>query len=184
MADGAVPQEQVVFEQGVEGLVRTIGPRMTPQLKARLAGVGLKVDAPLLPAYPLDTWMKCLFVAAEELWPGVPPDQALFQLGEEFIDGYRQTFLGRAMLGLIRVIGPRRTLQRATRNFRTGNNYTESKVTELGPKSLDLWMNEVGPYPTFTQGIVTAAVRASGVAVKLEIKEYDGHACTYRCSWE
>ena len=30
---------------------------------------------------------------------------------------------------------------------------------------------------------VEAALRASGVAPTVEIKEYDGHACTYRCTW-
>ncbi|MEK7125902.1 MAG: VOC family protein, partial [Patescibacteria group bacterium] len=27
------------------------------------------------------------------------------------------------------------------------------------------------------------ALRASGVVPKVEIKDHDGHACTYRCTW-
>lgn len=183
MADGAAHQQQVVFEQTMEGLLRAVRPRLTQKCKARLREAGLNVDAALLPAYPFEVWMKCLLASAEETWPGATREQALFHLGEAFIEGYRETFLGRAVLGLIRVLGPRRAIHRATRNFRSGNNYTEARVTELGPACLELWMNEVGPYPTFTQGLVEAALRASGVVPKVEIKDHDGHACTYRCTW-
>jgi uncharacterized protein (TIGR02265 family) len=177
------PAEQVVFEQTVEGLLRAIRPRLTPSCQVRLKAAGLDVDAKLLPAYAFDVWMKCLLVSAEELWPHEPREQALFRVGEAFIEGYRETFMGRAVLGVIRVIGPRRALQRATRSFRSGNNYTEATVSEVSDTCLELWMNEVGPYPSFTQGLIEAALRASGVAPDVEIKNYDGHGCTYRCSW-
>lgn len=179
----ASPAEQVVFEQTMEGLLRAIRPRMTQPCKARLKAAGLNLDAPLLPAYSFEVWMKCLLASAEETWPGQTREQALFKLGEAFIEGYRETFLGRAVLGLIHVLGPRRAIQRATRNFRSGNNYTEAKVTEVSDTCLELWMNEVGPYPSFTQGLVEAALRASGVVPTVEIKDHDGHACTYRCTW-
>lgn len=172
-----------VFEQTMEGLLRAIGPRMTQPCRARLLALGLDVEAKLLPAYSFEVWMSCLLASAEENWPGEPRDQALFKVGEAFIDGYRETFMGRAVLGLVRVLGPRRALQRATRSFRSGNNYTEAKVTDVNDTCLELWMNEVGPHPSFTQGLVEAALRASGVAPTVEIKEYDGHACTYRCTW-
>lgn len=175
--------EQVVFEQTMEGLLRAVRPRMSQTCKARLLAAGLNVDAALLPAYPFEVWMKCLIAAAEETWPHESRDKALFKVGEAFIEGYRETFLGRAVLGVIRVLGPRRAIHRATRNFRSGNNYTEAKITELSPTCLELWMNEVGPYPSFTQGLVEAALRASGVTPKVEIKHHDGHACTYVCTW-
>lgn len=183
MADGAIRAEQVVFEQTMEGLLRAIRPRMTGACKARLKAAGLDVDAALLPAYPFNVWMACLLASAEEIWPGEPRELALFHVGESFIVGYQETFLGRAVLGLLRVLGPRRAIHRATRNFRSGNNYTEARVVELSPTCLELWMNEVGPYPTFTQGLIDAALRASGVVPTVVIKEHDGHACTYRCTW-
>lgn len=175
--------EQVVFQQTMEGLLRAIRPRMSQKCKARLKAAGLDVDAALMPAYPFEVWMKCLVASAEETWPNETRDQALYKVGEAFIEGYRETLLGRAVLGVIHVIGPRRAIHRATRNFRSGNNYTDAKVTEVSPTCLELWMNEVGPYPTFTQGLVEAALRASGVKPKVEIKDHDGHACTYVCTW-
>jgi len=179
-----VADQQLVFEQTIEGLfVRAVGSRMTPRLKQRLREAGVDLDRKLLPAYPFGVWMQSLKVGSEELFPGQPPDVAQFQLGELFIEGYRETFLGRAVLGMIRVLGPRRTLRRSTQNFRSGNNYTETKLTEVDETCSELWMNEVGPYPSFTAGIIHGALVACGVTPTVEMRDHDGHACTYRISW-
>ncbi len=176
--------EQVVFEQTIEGLfVRGLNGRLTAQAKERLRAAGLDLDRKLLPAYPFDTWMAVLRIAAEECFPRAPLDEALFKVGEALIEGYRETFLGRAVLGMVRVLGPRRTVLRATQNFRSGNNYTEAKVTDVSESCMELWMNEVGPYPTFTSGIICAALRATGVEPKVALEGHDGHACTYRITW-
>ncbi|MHB8873222.1 MAG: DUF2378 family protein [Myxococcaceae bacterium] len=138
----------------------------------------------LLPAYPAETWFKALDIAAQEIFPGDRKPQALRRLGEQFIDGFRETLLGRAVLALLKVIGPRQALIRATRNFRSGNNYTESRLTELGPASYELWMNEVGPHPTFTAGILAGGLRAAGASqAQVEVLSHDGHACSYKVSW-
>jgi uncharacterized protein (TIGR02265 family) len=107
----------------------------------------------------------------------------MFQIGVDFLEGYRETFLGRAVLGMIRVLGPSRTLKRATQNFRSGNNYTESRVTEVSSTCCELWMNEVGPWPTFTAGLMHAALSNAGVEPAITVQSFDGHAATYRCAW-
>jgi uncharacterized protein (TIGR02265 family) len=177
--------EQVVFEQTIEGLfVKALGSRLTPRAKERLRGAGVDLSKPLLPAYSFEIWMSSLKIAAEEVFGTHSQDEAMLKLGELLIDGYKETFLGRAVLGFVRVLGPRRTLGRSTQNFRSGNNYTETRVTDLSPTCTELWMNEVGPYPTFTQGILLAALRASGAQnLEVVVSQFDGHACTYRVSW-
>lgn len=168
----------------MEGLfVRGLHARLSPTARARLKAAGLDLDAKLLPAYPFEVWMECLRITAEEVFPGRSMDEAMFKIGEAFIEGYKETFLGRAVLSMIRVLGPRRTIYRATQNFRSGNNYTEAKITEVGTTQLDLWLNEVGAFPTFTAGIISAALAATGTSAKVELSGYDGRACTYRCSW-
>ncbi len=177
--------EKVVFEQTMEGMfVRGIGTRMSPKCRGRLKSAGLDLDKKLLPAYPFDTWMKCLQIAAEDLFPTLPNAEAHFKLGQLLIDGYKETFLGRAVLGMVKVLGPRRTLVRSSQNFRSGNNYTDTKLVEVSGTCMELWMNEVGPYPTFTAGILHAAVSAAGAsALKVEVVNHDGHAATYRLRW-
>lgn len=175
---------KVVFEQTMEGLfMRGLGSRLSPRCRERLKQAGLDLTSRLLPAYPFEVWMECLRIAAEELHPNEPVDDAMFKIGEAFIDGYKETFLGRAVLGMVRVLGPRRTILRSTQNFRSGNNYTETKITEVADNRMDLWLNEVGAYPTFTAGIISAALRATGTNATVELSGYDGRGCTYRCSW-
>jgi len=177
--------ELLIFEQTIEALfVRALGGRLTPDCKARLRQAGLDVDQKLKPAYPFKSWMTFIRIAAEELFPGVPLPEGTFKLGEAHIEGFRETMLGRAVLSLLRVLGPRRALNRATQNFRSGNNYTESRLTELGPGRFELWMNEVGDFPSFTAGIIHAGLTIAGAKeLQVEPSGYDGHACTYRISW-
>lgn len=177
--------ELLVFEQTVEALfVRALGPRLTPRLRERLLQAGLAVDGPLLAAYPFEAWMAFLRIAAEELYPELPVDAGTRQLGVLYMQGYRETLMGRAILSLLRVLGPRRALQRATHNFRSGNNYTRTRLTELGPGHHALWMNEVGPYPGFTAGIIHAGLEVAGARdVRVEPEGHDGRACTYAIRW-
>lgn len=178
--------ELLVFEQTIEALfVRALAGRLTPECRARLRQAGLDVDQKIKPAYSFASWMTFIRIAAEDLYPGEPLPQATFKLGEAYIEGFRQTMLGRAVMGLLRVLGPRRTIARATQNFRAGNNYTETRITELGPCQFDVWMNEVGDFPEFTAGIIQAGLRLSGAReLRVEQHGYDGHACTYRITWK
>lgn len=178
--------ELLVFEQTIEALfVRALGGRLTPECRARLRQAGLDVNQKIKPAYPFESWMMFIRIAAEELFPGEPLPLATFKLGEAYVEGFRQTMLGRAVMSLLRVLGPRRTIARATQNFRAGNNYTETRITELGPCQFDVWMNEVGDFPEFTSGIMQAGLRMAGAKeLRVEALDYDGHACTYRLTWK
>lgn len=178
--------ELLVFEQTIEALfVRALGGRLTPECRVRLRQAGLDVDQEIKPAYSFDSWMLFIRIAAEELFPGEPLPQSTFKLGEAYVEGFRQTMLGRAVMSLLRVLGPRRAIARATQNFRAGNNYTETRITELGHSQFDVWMNEVGDFPEFTAGIIQAGVRMSGAKeLRVEPYGYDGHGCTYRITWK
>ncbi len=177
--------ELLVFEQTIEALfVRALGGKLSIECRARLRQVGLDVDQKLKPAYSFQCWMNTLRILAEEVHPKLPLPEATFKLGEAYVEGFRQTMLGRAVMSLLRVLGPRRTLARATQSFRAGNNYTETRLAELSPTQFDLWMNEVGAFPEFTAGIIQAGMRMSGAKdLNVEPRGYDGHGCTYRISW-
>jgi uncharacterized protein (TIGR02265 family) len=179
------PIELLVFDQTLEALfVRGLRGRITQPMQARLQSAGVDLTKRLLPAYAFHTWMESLRIAAEELYPGETLEQGQFLLGQTFIEGYGQTLMGKAILRMIRILGPRRTLLRATHNFRSGNNYTETTLTEISANEVRLWMNEVGPYPMFTAGIIYAALRASGVNADVTFEGHDGHACAFLCVWK
>jgi uncharacterized protein (TIGR02265 family) len=177
--------ERLVFSHTIEGLYqRALGDRIDAACQARLRAIGIDLACPLLPAYSFDVWMRSIAIVAAAVFPAIPEVQARRRLGEELIRGYRETYLGRATLAVARVFGPKRTLKRSAHNFRSGNNYTEVKLKETGPTSMELWMNLVGPYPEFTQGILVAGMEVAGAKdIKVEISNHDGEAATYDIRW-
>ncbi len=177
--------ERLVFSHTVEGLFRRgLAGRLSPELNEQLRKAGLDLDRPLLPAYPLETWLRCVSLAAQVLYPNEPRELALRHVGERMVDGYLETTMGSAMFGLLRLLGPHRTLGRMQKNFRSANNYTEVRLTELGPREADLWMNEPGMLRYFMEGILLAGLRGAGTPdVRVELRHFDDTSVTYRLSW-
>jgi uncharacterized protein (TIGR02265 family) len=180
-----VMADKVVFDHTIEGLfMRGLAGQVTPRLKDKLRQAGLDLDHKLLPAYPFDTWVRCIGVAARELLPDKPDPEAWKRLGERMVEGYQETVMGGAMFALLKVLGPRRTLERAQKNFRSGNNYTEVKFTEVAPRVVDVWMNDTGLVSYFTQGMILAGMRLGGApGVTVDILQTDERGTTYRVEW-
>jgi uncharacterized protein (TIGR02265 family) len=177
--------ERLVFPPIVEGLfVRGLNGKVTFALKEQLRKEGLDLERPLMPAYPLETWVRCVALTAKSLHPAETEAVAWRMLGERMIDGYRDTMVGRAMLGVLKLLGPQRVLSRAQHSFRTGNNYQEVRLTERGPNQVDMWLNEPGMLRYFKQGVMLATARASGgPATQVEVLQFDAETVTYRISW-
>jgi uncharacterized protein (TIGR02265 family) len=176
---------RLVYEQTIDGLfLRGLKDRMTPALKAKLMAVGLDLDRKLPPAHTFEEWCRFVDTAARELYPELPTEDGYAQLGESVIDGFKDTFLGPALVGMLRVLGPRRALERAQRNFRNGNNYTEATLVELGPSRFELTMNEAGPIRDLTRGILLAGVRIAGAAgAVVLVKRFDAASVVYEVTW-
>ncbi|QDE66114.1 hypothetical protein BHS09_03365 [Myxococcus xanthus] len=177
--------EKLVFEHTLEGLfVRGLGARVTPVLRERLREVGVDLERKLQPAYSFETWCSAVRVAARELHPDVPDDVGYALLGERMVDGYRETVLGRAAFGVIQLLGPRRCVSRARQMFRSGNNYTETRLDDVSPSEVDLWMNEAGAIRYFTQGALRAGLRAVGALhAEVQVRAFTDEGVTYRLTW-
>jgi uncharacterized protein (TIGR02265 family) len=177
--------ERLVFAHTVEGLFRRgLSGRISPELKEQLRQAGVDLDRPLMPAYPLETWLRCVSLTAQALYPGESRELALRHVGERMVDGYLETTMGSAVFGLLRLLGPHRTLGRMQKNFRSANNYTEVRLTEVGPSEADLWMNEPGPLRYFMGGVLLAGLRGAGTTdVRVELRHFDDASVTYRLSW-
>lgn len=146
--------QRLWFSQTVEGLfIRGLGERLTPAAKEAIAKAGVDVTK-LEPAYPAEAVEQACLAVLPFVFPGVSEDEGLFELGRTFMRGYSSTVMGSAMVGVMKVIGARRSLERMTKNFRTGGNYIETKSTVLGPTSVALWFNDVGRMPGFFRGVI------------------------------
>jgi uncharacterized protein (TIGR02265 family) len=186
MSPPSVAAERVVFEQTIEGLfVTALRARMTPTLSIALKAEGVDLTQRLLPAYPAEVWTRCCLTAAKHLHPSLPVEDSLRLLGEAVVEGFASGFLGRALMGVVRVLGPHRALARTRQNFRSGNNYAEATVTRLDETTYEVWMNERGPTRYVCQGIVLAGLReAKAVDARVEVVRFDDEAVWFRASWQ
>jgi uncharacterized protein (TIGR02265 family) len=178
--------EKLVHAQTVEALfVRAFENRLTPASREALKRAGLDLDRKLERTYTLDQWKDFLRTAAAHVYGGVPAEAAYYSLGERFMDAWFGTFLGKALLGVAKLAGPRRMLLRAANGFRAGNNFSEVRVVERGPTSMELWINDVlADQPTFAAGLLARAVElAGGWRVVVVPEGFDGTSSTLHIRW-
>jgi uncharacterized protein (TIGR02265 family) len=181
-----MPDTPLIFNHTFQGLFsRAFSQGVPAVLKNQLRGVGVDLDKPLLPAYPVKAWSQCISLCAPVAFPNELPSVAWHKLGERMIDGYQETMIGRAMFASLRLLGPRRMLQRAKRSFRSGNNYTEVEFTDVSETEMNLWFNETDDVLRhFTAGLVLAGMRMGGAELpKVGILHTDSRGVTFRASW-
>ena len=176
--------EKLIFAQTIEGLIRSLGPsKLTPQLVEGLLTRGVDPTRPLVPAYPKDVFIAVVKFLASELHPDQPLDRAVALLGRGFVDAYGQTMVGTGLLAMIRLIGPKRTLERVTREFRTGNNYSDTRLTALGETEYDLWVNEA-LMPGWYIGILSRGLELAGAkAVNVVLTSQGSEGGIFRITW-
>src|SRR5690242_12421722 len=121
--------DPLVFSHTVESFFRrALAGRRPPALEDAVREVGIDLSKPLLPAYPFDVWLRALEVTAKTLYPGQPLEEAFFDMGCLLVTSYQETMIGRALFTALRVLSPRRVIDRMARNFRTSNNFTEVAI--------------------------------------------------------
>jgi uncharacterized protein (TIGR02265 family) len=174
----------VVFGHGVEALfLRGLAGRLDAECLARLRQAGLDLEKRFLPAYDLELIERCVRIAATCAFPGRTEDEAMWLMGEAQVVGYRETLIGRGVFTVLKLLSPRQILERLAHSWRSGNNFTETRIIALGPTSYELWINRTAG-ATFSQGVVATAMRLAGhPQVKVEILGSEPPAATYRVSW-
>jgi uncharacterized protein (TIGR02265 family) len=177
--------EQVVFCHVVEGLLTVLEGRLDASLKQRLKEhAGLDLERRLEVAYPKAQWHRMLEVASEALFPQLPLARAHWLLGERFVTAYFATQMGRALQGVMQRLGPVRTLERATRNMASGNNYLLIVVERLSPTDYRLRVNEGGVHPEFIGALCHFGTLTTGVkGLTTVVEGREGASATYRLRW-
>ncbi len=167
------PSEPVVFGTSIEALVdRALRGRMTPQAQAGIQALGIDLRR-LKVAYDYTTWVKLQQLLVDLFYPRLTREQALQQLGRDYIQGLEHTLVGKALFAMSRLSGVRKMLERMTRNVRTANNYMESLLEPLPDGTFLLHYQVVpalvpamqklpSPSPHYFHGILQAAMAATG----------------------
>lgn len=155
--------ERLWFEQAFEGLyLHTLKNQISPRLFAELRDAGLELSGKLKPAYPAAVWAQGIRLTGRELFPGLTAEEREYRMGEIFSDGYASTVMGKALYGLLRMLGPRRTLPRIERNFRNVTNYLQVSVTQPLLDCFEVTFNEVDGIPHFYRGLMDHSGRVLG----------------------
>ncbi len=175
--------EKLVFSHSIEGYLRAVRPVLDSALTAQLLTIGIDTSKALLPAYPVDVLRQALVVGARRLNPSVSEGEALIRLGRRYVEGYGETMVGRALKTAIRLIGPKRTLDRLAKQFRTANNYSETKVTHHAPGRSELWCNDV-THPNWYIGLVGGTLEVAGArGVKVTLRSHDAAGAVFDVEW-
>src|SRR5262245_33738887 len=123
-------EERVVFGQSMEGIYRALEPH-TPAEAAAFVKAGVK-NGRFDPAYQVETWIEILDACAKRFSHLIELDRYTV-VGKLFFLGFEKTVIGSALMALLKVLGPRRTVERMTRNLRNANNFSQGTLESLAP---------------------------------------------------
>lgn len=170
----------------MEGLMRAVRGGLSDDAKAKLRAVGLEVDGPFRPAgYTFEEWAKATILCRELAFPQLGPSEGALALGRRFVSGYFETLAGKALLGLIKLLGPQRAMERTPDNLRSGNASVEATVKKLGPSEYEVYVSYVLPQPEFTQGLMEEGARRAGArGIRSRILRTEGPAAWFHYAWD
>lgn len=164
--------EKLVFDTSLEGLfLRGLGDRITTGLRDELRLIGIDLGKKLPPAVPREVWYRALSLCAKHCYPGQTRSDAMREIGVRLMKGIEETFFGKALAPVVRLLGPRRLLERVPRNMKSSNNFADGVVTLLGPHAMRIDVNDVGDAPEVFQGSlqeITTWAGAKTVSVSFE----------------
>ncbi|HZN94886.1 MAG TPA: DUF2378 family protein [Myxococcales bacterium] len=151
--------QPVVYDAAVEGVfLRGLVGQITPTLSARLRELGLDLDQKLRPTYPREQWTRFLEVTVAELFPGQTREEGFRLLGEKAVNGIGYTRIGKALVSLAKLMGPRRAMLRLPQVFTSMNNYMRLDLEEMEPSHFRVHINDAYGHPAYAQGALQAAM--------------------------
>lgn len=122
--------------------------------------VALKAEPPR--DLNLEQWMALLHETARRLAPERAEEARLELLGREVLRGYRDTLVGRSLLFVARLAGPRGILLRIADSYRTADSFTVVRAEQVAPCEVHLVFNTDFGVPTYIRGILSEALVVLG----------------------
>ena len=135
-----------------------------------LSAVGFDVAHQAL-TYPTPVLKASLEVAARHVLPGRPLEEAQRELGRRFVEGFLQTFAGKALGLLLPVFGPEGIIKRMPKFFSMGTVGSEMTVYQESPQCWRFELRDRHPLTDFDAGIIEAALTRVGVQPDVTVHE-------------
>jgi uncharacterized protein (TIGR02265 family) len=175
-------EPRVAFASLFESLERILAPVRDASVDARLRELGIDFNR-LLPAYPVEVWYSGIELAMSRFDPALTFEQKQNHFGVRLVQTYGDTLVGKAMYGMMRLIGPERSILRATRSFRTAVNFLDTSYVTHGPRDFELTLNEV-VFPHRYPGFFETALSVAGAKdVRVELTRLTDTHASYRARW-
>lgn len=178
--------ERIVFASGFEGLFsKDLRAQVTPAIDAELRKLGVVIDRPFLPGYPVEKWAEVVELLARTLHAGESREAAYWKLGRSTVSGFGETLIGKAAFAFMKLVGPVRSVERAARNYANTNNYTVVGLNRTGPTSFDFHLNEKHTLPEFDMGVVEAILEHVGAKQPVvTLVDKDAEGFTMHLEWQ
>ncbi len=180
-------QERFMYGSSVEALFdKALRRRMTEPCRVALQQAGLDLGQRFAPMYTAAQYERFVRIAREQLFSELADAQAYEAMGRAFLDGYWETILGRAVRGVLKLLGPAQIIRRLPALFAAGSTYVRATVIEDRPGEWKIQITGVGGYPHFTRGLLDSVLEASGARKgRVEIAEIlPDERVTYLLRWE
>jgi uncharacterized protein (TIGR02265 family) len=175
------PAAHPVAGSAFEGLfVRALPPE--PAFHADLKAVGVDVEK-LLPQYPVTVLLEAMAVARRHFFPRHTVQQADWQLGRLFTQGFLNTRVGRAMGVMLPILGTARLLDRIERNFAKARPDVRVTVQVVGTTERLLLFEDVAATADFSGGIIEAGQERARVQVKVTVEDRQATSYVLRVRW-
>lgn len=181
----AAPAEHIVYDAAVEGVfLRGLVGMITPQLSAKLRELGLDLDQKLRPTYPREAWTRMLEVTVAELFPGVSREEGFRRLGEKAVNGIGHTMIGKVLVQMAKLMGPRRSMLRLPQSFTSMNNFMKMELQEVEPTHFVVHVDQTYGHPAYVLGAMQAAMSlADAKDLKVSILDFTAQKVSVDVRW-
>ena len=175
------PAEPTIAQSAFEGLfVRVLKPTGAFREELRQAGYDMDREQP---AYSLRVWDAALKVAARHVHPTLSTHEALRRLGEQFVDGFFETIIGKLLAAPMPLLGPDMVLERLARMWESGAPGISVVTQQEGPGRWTVTVRHPSPQTDFDLGLLRGGLRRAGVDATCSVAERRPDGYTARVHW-
>lgn len=152
---------RLVKFSGVEALLLAYNLKEGHPLTQKLQPLYCKENGRQMAEVPVENYLQILEVLAQELYPELPQEDAFFRIGQEAVEGYRQTILGRIQFAAAKIVSPNKIAKIAPANTRQNSNFGEIRWEELAPTKFRYIFEETPVPIAFVAGNFLAALKTT-----------------------
>lgn len=175
----ATGDNKLIFSAAIESLL-SVTDGIKPQTRQALAALRMGPPHKVEPAYPAKDWATAVKLVGADLFPDDDAFNQQRKVGAAAVTRFSEGLLGKAMFGVARLMGARRSMERMTRNLRTGANFIETRLTVIDEKTSEFWINDVSDVPGFYAGMLMPGFELiPGWPDTVELKERVGEGGLY-----